>query len=87
MIPILDEVVLLFVDGLHEGDPDLIRVFHYLSTSVGYESPQRESARHGCFIGGRSWKDRPTASLEKVLTEMAEKSRTLRPMARESVHL
>jgi len=68
MIPIRDGVIRLYIDGLHEGDPDLIHPFHYLCISGGYDSPQGESARHASLVVLEGWSK---ASLGKALTEMA----------------
>ena len=67
MIPIWNDNIHLYIDGLHEGDPDLIHPFHYLCTSGGYDSPQGESARHASLVVLEGWSK---SSLKKALTEM-----------------
>jgi hypothetical protein len=44
--------VLLFLDGLHEGDTDLLLPHHYLSTSGGHDTPQGEASVSSLVVLG-----------------------------------
>lgn len=54
-VHILNSRCLLYIDGLHEGDPDLVHPHHYLSTSGGYDSPQGESAKGTSLVVLGGW--------------------------------
>jgi len=68
MVPIQQGRCLLYIDGLHESDPDLQQPHHYLSTSGGYDAPHGESARHATIVVLGGWSK---VQLSEALTKLS----------------
>ena len=67
-VPIRKDLYILYIDGLHEGHPDLMNPHHYLATSGGYDSPQGESAIYSSLVVLEGWS---RASLEAGLQKLS----------------
>ena len=63
-VHVMSNNVLLFIDGLHEGDQDLYLPHHYLATSGGHDVPQGESATSSALVVLSGWEK---TDLQKAL--------------------
>ena len=63
-VHVMSNNVLLFIDGLHEGDQDLYLPHHYLATSGGHDVPQGESATFSTLVVLSGWEK---TDLQKAL--------------------
>jgi hypothetical protein len=58
-VKVLEDKVLLFLDGLHEGDAELRGPHHYLATSGGHDSIVGESAIKATLVVLGGWQKAP----------------------------